>query len=208
VETEKRKIGSGLKFALEYGPVIAFFIAYTQLKNETFVFGGTEYSGFIAVTAGFIPLFLIATGLLWRLTGRLSRMQVATVVLVVLFGGLSIWLNDERFFKMKPTMIYLLFGGLLGFGLLRGQSYLQYVMGEVMPLRHEGWMILTRRLMLFFFALAAANEAVWRGFSTDAWVNFKTFGLPLAIFAFFMFQGGLMQKYAHDKASGKDSGTP
>ncbi len=197
----ERKISSGLRMALEYGPVIAFFIAYTRLKNETFVIEGTEYSGFIVVTAAFVPLFLLSTGLMWWLTGRLSRMQAFTAVLVVVFGGLSVWLNDERFFKMKPTLLYLLFGAILGFGLLRGQSYLQYVMGEVMPLRRTGWMILTRRLMLFFFALALANEVVWRSFGTDAWVSFKTFGLPLAIFAFFIFQAGLMQKYADDKGS-------
>jgi intracellular septation protein len=126
-------------------------------------------------------------------------MQVATVVLVVVFGGLSVWLNDERFFKMKPTIIYLLFAAVLGFGLLRGQSYLQAVMGEALEMTAEGWMILTRRLALFFAGLAVANEAVWRLMSTDAWVNFKTFGLTLALFAFFMSQAGLLKKYGKDE---------
>lgn len=111
---------------------------------------------------------VICTGLLWWLSGKLSKMQVATVVLVVVFGGLSVWLNDDRFFKMKPTMIYLLFGVLLGIGLLRGQSWLRLVLEEAIPLQDEGWMILTRRVMAFFFALAIANEAVWRLMSTDA----------------------------------------
>jgi intracellular septation protein len=117
-------------------------------------------------------------------------------VIVVVFGGLSVWFNDERFFKMKPTMIYLLFAGMLGFGLMRGQSYLQLQMDEEKPLKHEGWMILTKRITLFFLALAVTNEVVWRTMSTDAWVNFKVFGLTAAVFVFFMTQGKLMQKYA------------
>jgi intracellular septation protein len=93
-------------------------------------------------------------------------------------------------------MIYLLFGGILGIGLLQGRSYLRFAMEELMPLEYEGWMILTRRLTIFFFGLAIANEYIWRTMSTDAWVNFKTFGLPIAIFAFFMTQSNLFIKYA------------
>jgi intracellular septation protein len=100
---------------------------------------------------------------------------------------------------MKPTMIYLLFAGLLGFGLLRGQSYLRSVMEDMMPLQHEGWMILTKRFALFFLSLAIANELIWRNMSTDAWVNFKTFGLTLAMFAFFMSQSKLLSTYALEK---------
>ena len=112
-----------LKSALELGPVLAFFGAYLWLKDRVFAFGGTEYEGFIVVTAGFIPVFLLATGVLWKLTGHLSRMQLVTAVLIVVFGGLSVWLNDDRFFKMKPTLIYLLFGGALAIGLMRGESH-------------------------------------------------------------------------------------
>ena len=192
----EKTIAPGMKFALEFGPIIAFFVLYLWLRDETFLVGGVEYSGFIAVTAAFVPLLALSTYILYRLTGKLARMQIVTLVLVVVFGGLTIWFNDERFFKMKPTMIYLLFGGVLGFGLLRGTSYLRFAMEELMPLQDEGWMKLTRRITLFFFALAAANEFVWRSMSTDAWVNFKTFGLPVAIFAFFMTQGRLFSDYA------------
>jgi len=191
-----RKINSWLKLGLEFGPVVAFFVAFGRLKDATITVGGTEYGGFILATAGFIVLMVICTGILWRLTGRLAPMQVATLVLVVVFGGLSVWLNDERFFKMKPTMIYILFAAILGFGLMRGKSYLALVMEEVMPLTPAGWLILTRRLALFFLALAIANEAIWRTMSDQAWVNFKTFGLTLAMFGFFMAQGKLMQQHA------------
>ena len=197
--TEKREINPLLKTALEFGPVLIFFAAYLRYKDDVFTVWGTEYSGFILITAAFVPLLIAATGTLWALTGKLSRMQVATVILVTLFGGLSVWLNDERFFKMKPTAIYLLFGGLLAFGLVRGQSYLKYVMEETMPLQDAGWMILTKRLMFSFFGLALANELIWRFASTETWVYFKTFGLTAAVFVFFMAQSKLFQTYALEK---------
>src|SRR6056297_3409785 len=124
----ERQISGAVKTGLEFGPILAFFAAYLLLKDRVFSIGGTEYDGFIVVTAGFVPVFLVAMGVLWRLTGHLSRMQVMTAVLIVVFGGLSVWFNDPRFFKMKPTIIYLLFGGMLGLGLLRGESWLSYVM--------------------------------------------------------------------------------
>ncbi|MEI4471607.1 inner membrane-spanning protein YciB [Frigidibacter sp. MR17.24] len=190
-----RRINPWLKGALEFGPVLAFFVAFSRMKDTHVTINGTDYGGFILVTAGFVLAMIVTTAILWRLTGRLSPMQIATLVLVVVFGGLSVWLNDERFFKMKPTMIYLLFAAILGWGLMRGRSYLALVMEEVMPLTHEGWMILTKRLALFFVVLAVANEVVWRTMSDGAWVSFKTFGLTAAMFAFFIAQNGLMQRH-------------
>jgi len=194
----EKKINPILKLALELGPVVLFFVMFGRLKDRTFAFGGAEYSGFIVTTAAFVVLIIATSALLWALTGKLSRMQMMTLVLVVVMGGLSVWLNDERFIKMKPTLLYLAFGGVLGFGLLRGQSYLRLVMDEALPMQPEGWMILTRRLTAFFFALAVANEAVWRLMSTEAWVNFKTFGLTAALFAFFMTQGKLFERYGNE----------
>ena len=202
--TQQRAINPWVKTVLEYGPIILFFVAYLWLKDRVFTIGGTEYEGFIVVTGAFVPLLIASTGAIWALTGKISRMQVMTVVLVTLFGGLSVWLNDERYFKMKPTAIYLLFGGLLAIGLLRGQSYLKYVMEEMMPLQDEGWMILTQRLMFCFLGLALMNEVVWRMFTTETWVYFKTFGLTAAIFAFFMTQGKLFQTYGLDKEGGTE----
>lgn len=195
-----------VKSGLELGPVVGFFAAYLWLKDRSFTFGGTEYDGFIVVTAGFIPVLLLSTAILWKLTGHLSRMQVVTAVLVIVFGGLSVWLNDERFFKIKPTMIYLLFGGILGFGLLRGQSYLRLVMDGMMPLTETGWMILTRRLTGLFLGLAVLNEVVWRTMSTESWVYFKTFGLTAAVFLFFMSQAALFKEHGleDDEASSRD----
>lgn len=190
-----KKINPMLKLALELGPILLFFIGFSRMKDQTFHLLGKDYSGFIVMTAVFIALIVAATGLLWALTGRLSKMQLMTLVLVVVMGGLSVWLNDERFIKMKPTLLYLAFGGILGFGLLRGQSYLSAVMEEALPMQAEGWMILTRRLTAFFFGLAVANEAVWRLMSTEAWVNFKTFGLTAALFLFFLSQAKVLERY-------------
>jgi intracellular septation protein len=191
-----KNIQPWVKTALEMGPVILFFIFYSKLKNNEYVLLGETYEGFIVATALFIPVLLIATAILYFLTGKLSKMQVFTAVLVVVFGGLGIWFNDEKFFKMKPTMIYLLFGGILGFGLFKGQSYLQVVMDGALPMSRDGWMILTKRFMYFFFGLALANEIIWRSLSTDIWVNFKTFGLPLAMFVFFITQAKVISKYS------------
>jgi len=191
----EKEINPLVKTGLELGPVLAFFAAYLLLIDSTYSIAGSDYCGFILVTAGFIPVMIASTAALWALTGKLAKMQVITLVLVVVFGGLSVWLNDDRFFKMKPTIIYLLFGGILGFGLLRGQSYLRHLMEEMMPLQPEGWMKLTRRLCFFFFGLALLNEVIWRSMSTENWVWFKTFGLTAAIFLFFLTQGDIFRKY-------------
>ena len=195
------KLPKWIKPLLEFGPVVAFFFGYMRMKETVYTIDGAEYQGFIVVTALFVPLLLICTATLWKLTGKISPMQIMTVVLVTVFGGLTVWLNDARFIKMKPTIIYLIFGGLLGIGLLRGQSYLRIVMQEALPMQEVGWMILTQRVMVFFFGLAVLNEVIWRSFSTEFWVYFKTFGLTAALFAFFMMQGTLLTKYALKKSS-------
>ena len=194
-DNSKKEINPFVKTLLEMGPILLFFVAYIRLKDRVFNIGGTDYDGFIIVTAAFVILLIITNGILWMLTGKLSKVQIATLVLVVVFGGMTVWLNDDRFIKMKPTMIYLLFGGILGFGLLRGVSYLKYVMEEMMQLQDEGWMILTKRVTLFFVALAILNELVWRSTSTETWVYFKTFGLTFALFGFFMTQTKLFQTF-------------
>ena len=192
----QRHIPQWAKSALELGPVLGFFVAYLWLKDDVFTYGGVDYDGFVVVTALFIPVILASMGILWWLTGHISRMQIVTAVLVVVFGGLTVWLNDDRFIKMKPTMVYLLLGGILAIGLLRGQSYLRVVMGELLPMEREGWMILTKRMTAFFFALAASNEIVWRTQSTEFWVYFETFVLTGATFVFFIAQAGLIQRFS------------
>ena len=132
-------------------------------------------------------------------------MQVFTAVLVVIFGGLTVWFNDERFFKMKTTIVYGLFAGILGIGLLQGRSYLAWVMADFLPMSDEGWMKLTWRLTAFFAALGLANELVWRTMSTDAWVKIETFGFPVLMFLFLWSQIMALQKYfVEEDAGGKE----
>lgn len=190
-----RKINGVVKQVLELGPTLAFFLIYLRIKDDTFTFAGTEYSGFIVAALVFIPILLAAMGALWFLTGAISRMQVFTAFMVIFFGGLTAWFNDERFFKMKTTIVYGCLAALLGIGLARGQSWLQYVMAEMLPMQTEGWMILTRRLCLMFVALAVANEVIWRTMSTDTWVKLETFAMPAALVAFLWWQIFALQRF-------------
>ena len=130
------------------------------------------------------------------------------MLLVIIFGGLTVWFNDEKFFKLKTTLVYGLFAGILGIGLLQGRSYLAWVMAEFLPMEQEGWMLLTRRLAGFFAFLAVTNEIVWRTMSTDAWVKIETFAFPVALFAFLWAQILALQKYLIDEDIGDDTPQP
>ncbi|WP_106160128.1 inner membrane-spanning protein YciB [Hasllibacter halocynthiae] len=197
-----RPVAPWLKQALELGPPLLFFVIYLRMQDRTYDILGTEYSGFIVAAAVFVPILLAATGTLWWLSGAISRMQVFTLVMVVFFGGLTVWFNDEAFFKMKTTLVYGFFCLLLSVGLLRGQSWLKPLMGEYLPMNDEGWMILTRRLALVFAAMAALNEVVWRTMSDRTWVIFETFGLPVALMAFLWFQIMALQRHMPQEDEG------
>lgn len=187
------------KAALEYGPLLIFFVAFLLLRDRTVHLFGQDYSGFIVATLIFIPALILSTLGLWKLTGKLSPMQIATLVLVLVFGGLSVWLNDPRFFKMKPTIIYLLFAGILGYAFWRRKNWLEAVLSEALPMRPEGWRKLTLRMALAFLGLAVANEIVWRTMSETAWVYFKTFGLPALLFVFLLGNAGLFKEYGLER---------
>ncbi len=191
----EKKINPVVKQVLELGPTLIFFAIYMWIKDETYVIGGTGYSGFIVAALILVPILLASIAALWWLTGALSRMQIFVGVMVIFFGGLTAWFNDESFFKMKTTIVYGTFAIILGIGLLRGKSWLQWVMAEALPLKPEGWMILTRRLAVMFAALAVANEVIWRTQSTELWVKLETFGMPIALFVFLMVQISMLNRY-------------
>ncbi len=200
---EEKPLNPIVKQVLELGPPLLFFVAYLRMRDETYTFGGTQYDGFIVAAAVFVPILLVSIAVLWKLTGKLSRMQVFTAVMVVLFGGLTVWFNDERFFKLKTTLVYGLFAVILAIGLLQGRSYLAWVMSEFLPMTHEGWMKLTTRLAWFFAGMAAANELVWRTMSTDAWVKIETFGFPILMFVFLWSQIMMLQPYFIEEDEGE-----
>ena len=162
--------------------MLAFFLVYSR--------AGIYWATGVLMVA--TVLSLIAS---WRLFGRLLAMPVVTAVLVVVFGGLTFWLDDPRFIMVKPTIINLGFAGVLFGGLMMRRPLLKMLFGEAFNLTEEGWRKLSVRWALFFLTLAALNEVVWRNFSEAAWVNFKVFGiLPLTL-VFAMAQIGLIKRH-------------
>jgi intracellular septation protein len=172
-----------LKLALELGPLGVFFFANARL-------------GLFWATGLFMAATIVALVASWSLTRRLAIMPLVTGVVVFVFGGLTLFLQDETFIKMKPTIVNALFGATLLGGLFFGRSLLGYVFDSVFRLDDEGWRKLTLRWGIFFFVLAVLNEVIWRNFSTDFWVTFKVFGiLPLTV-AFTLSQMPLVQRHA------------
>jgi intracellular septation protein len=184
--TEKQKLNPTLKLVLDIGTLILFFAA-----NAKF--------GIDAATGAFMVAVLIALAVAYALTKRVEIMPLVTAVIVLIFGGLTIVLHDELFIKLKPTIIYLLFGGALFFGLIFNKPLLGMVFDSVFNLTEEGWRKLTWRWALFFLFLAGVNEVVWRTQSTDFWVNFKLFGVVPLTFIFGALQYPLLVKYAEEK---------
>jgi intracellular septation protein len=170
--TTKPTINPALKLALELGPLLVFFIANAHWN----VFVGT---------AAFMAAVVVALVVSYSLTHSVPVMALLSTVVVIVFGGLTLILHDAMFIKLKPTIIYTLFGTILLAGLAVGRPLLTVVFHEVFELTPEGWRKLTIRWALFFLAMAVLNEIVWRTQSTDFWVTFKAFGvLPLtALFA-------------------------
>lgn len=192
---DTKKINPVLKQVLELGPPLAFMAIYFMIRDETYTLGGTEYSGFIVASLVFIPIMLVAMIIMWVMTRTLSRMQIFTAFMVIFFGGLTAYFNDERFLKMRPTIVYGMFAVLLGIGLLRGESWLAFVLNEMMPMEKEGWMILTRRLAACFVGLAIANEIVWRTMSNDAWVLIENVVFPIVLMGVLFWQIMALQEY-------------
>lgn len=192
---EKPAKNTPLENLLELGPSLAFFILYMLMKDETYTVAGRDYSGFIAATVVFIPILFAAMGGLWYLKGRLSALHIFTMVMVVFFGGLTVWFNSEAFFQFKTTLVYGFIATLLGVGLLFGKSLLQLVLDRFVPMKPEGWMKLTLRMAIGFAVLAAVNEFVWRTMSKDAWVYIETFGFPIALAVYMTFNFMALQDY-------------
>ena len=202
-----------LKLALEIGPIAVFFLGFqygARLLENTTVSGllgsviGTEAlagpsAPILLATALFMIAIAISLTASWLLTRTLPKMAVVTGIVVAVFGGLTLWLQDATFIKMKPTIVNLIFSGILAFGLFRGRSYLKYLMGEAMPLTDEGWMIFTRRWVWFFVFLAVVNEIVWRTQTEAFWVSFKTFASPPMTLAFIALQWPLLKRHGLDQ---------
>lgn len=193
---EQKTIPPLMKLALEFGPLAIFFITYRMYGGEEVIIGGTAYLGVVVATIAFIPAIVLSLGISYAITRHIPKMAAVTAVVVLVFGGLTIWLNDATFIKMKPTIVNMTFATILGWGLLRGRSYLKMLMEEVMPLTDEGWMIFTKRWALFFVFMAIVNEVIWRTQSESFWVNFKVFGSASLTIAFIISQAGLLKRHS------------
>ena len=185
--TEPQKLNPFLKLALDLGPLILFF------------FANAHYDIFVA-TATFMVAVLVALVVSYVLTRHFPIMAIVTAVIVLVFGGLTLFLHNDTFIKVKPTIIYALFGGVLLGGLIFNKPFLGSVLDTMFQLTDEGWRKLTLRWALFFFALAVLNEIVWRTTSTNVWVEFKVFGVTPLTFIFGALQVPLLKKYSIEPA--------
>ncbi|WP_245466797.1 septation protein A [Mesorhizobium sp. M1A.F.Ca.IN.022.07.1.1] len=188
---------------LELGPLLVFFFANARGEWLAQKFPAlAELGGPIFVATG---LFMAATALAliasWLLTRTLPIMPLVSGVVVLIFGALTLYLQDDVFIKMKPTIVNTLFGGVLLGGLFFGKSLLGYVFDSAFSLDAEGWRKLTFRWGLFFLVLALVNEVVWRNFSTDAWVTFKVWGImPITLLFTFSQMPLIMRHSLEEKA--------
>jgi intracellular septation protein len=189
--TEKPKLNPILKLTLDIGPLVLFFLA-----NSRF--------GIFAATGAFMVAVVAALLVSYAMTRQLPIMPVVTAIVVVVFGGLTLALHDETFIKLKPTIIYVLFGGILLGGYILEKPFLAILFDSMFHLTAEGWRKLTLRWALFFLALAVLNEAIWRTQSTDFWVNFKLFGFVPITFVFAALQYPLLMRHAAEPAPAEE----
>ena len=171
---------------VEYGPLVFFFITYLL-------------AGLFYATGAIILATFVALALSYFIERRLPTMPLITAVIVIVFGGLTLGLQDETFIKMKPTIIQLIFGVILLVGLSTNKLFLKKLMGSSLQMDNAGWSILTRRFSFFFFSMAALNEVIWRTQSTDLWVNFKVFGIFGLTVLFLISQIGLLKQHLVEK---------
>jgi len=177
-----KKSPAWLKPATDFGPLLVFFATY-------------YLAGLLEATAALMAATLIALTVSYIFERRVAMMPLITAAIVGVFGGLTLWLQDDTFIKMKPTIVQLIFGAVLLGGLAFKRPLLKPLMGAAWAMDDQGWHKLTFRFGLFFIAMALLNEAVWRTQSTDFWVNFKVFGIMGLTLLFMFSQVFLMQRH-------------
>jgi intracellular septation protein len=205
-DPKHKAVNPVLKLALELGPLLVFFFANARGEwlVERFPALGNIGGPIFVATALFMVATAIALVASWLIMRSLPIMPLVSGVVVFIFGALTLWLHDDIFIKMKPTIVNTLFGGVLLGGLLFGKSLLGYVFDSAFRLDAEGWRKLTFRWGLFFLFLALANEVVWRNFSTDFWVTFKVWGIMPITLLFTFSQMPLILRHSLEDKAGKE----
>jgi intracellular septation protein len=201
-DPKKKEMNPLLKLVLELGPLLVFFFANARGEwlVETWPVLGSLGGPIFLATALFMIATAVSLAVSWALVRSLPVMPLVSGVVVFVFGALTLYLQDDVFIKMKPTIVNTLFGGVLLGGLLFGKSLLGYVFDSAFRLDAEGWQKLTLRWGLFFLFLAIVNEIVWRNFSTDAWVAFKVWGIMPITILFTMTQMPLIMRHSLDES--------
>jgi intracellular septation protein len=193
----KPRVNPVLKLALELGPLVIFF--FVNAKGAALIerFGWQDIfpQPIFLATAVFMVAMLISIAVSWLMTRHLAIMPLITGIVVLVMGGLTLWLQDDTFIKIKPTIVNMFFGLVLLIGLMFGKSLLAYVFDAAFALDVEGWKKLTLRWGIFFLFLAGLNEIVWRTQTTDFWVAFKVWGTMPLTMVFAMAQLPLMQRH-------------
>ncbi len=211
-DAKPQQLNPWLKLALDLGPLLLFFFANAKpalfeplvapIIPEAVARG--ERAGIFVATAVFMAAILVTLLVSYTLTRRLPIMALVSALVVMVFGGLTLYFQNETFIKLKPTIIYLLFAGTLFGGLILRRPLLAIVFDQAFHLQDEGWRQLTVRWAWFFVFQAVLNEIVWRTQTTDVWVAYNSFGVIPMTFIFAMLQYPLMQRY---DASPKDERT-
>lgn len=183
------------KLLEDFGPLLVFFLLNSFGARWL---GLAEDQGLFIATGGFMIALVVAIGAGWMQGRKPAPITLISGAFVLVFGGLTLFLQDETFIKIKPTIVYTLFGAILSFGLWRRVSYLERLMGNMLALDADGWLTLTRRWAVFFFCLAILNEFAWRSLSTDQWVQLKVFGFLALTFGFAMAQVPLVARHQID----------
>jgi intracellular septation protein len=199
--SDRKTLHPLLKLVLELGPLVVFFMA--NAYGDRFCIA--EDRRIFVATAVFIVVTLVALTVHYALVRKLPIMPLVSGIVVVVFGGLTLWLDNETFIKLKPTIVNTLFGVVLLTGLYFGKPLLAIVLDSMFELTDEGWRKLTFRWALFFFVLAALNEVVWRTQTTDVWVSFKVFGIMPITVLFALLQTPLLMRHELKRADGTAS---
>lgn len=180
------------RLILDLGPLLIFFVVF-------------KIWGFFPATAAFMAANLTALISGYFLERKLSPMPVFTTILVLIFGGLTLYLKNETFLKVKLTVIYVCFAVILLGGLASKRLFIKYLFNQAFEMHDAGWRKLTWRWSLFFLVLAATNEVVWRHASTEIWVDFKVWGATTLTILFALAQTPLILKHQRETEKSADA---